>query len=355
MNDGKAEALDAVARTALNGPVLKCGLSGAPVHSLQEFSTSGHLSFARPFVSKACIWMELASRGRWQPVTFALFLLLLLPSSVEGSYAYRYDKHRNHSKGTWTSRGWDIYTSELQYAFPTTDLLVEVMGEPGETAGRAKAVLELGCGEAHALLDIQYLYPEVQATCMNSWRYSASCLSAGGLGSDHPCGDGPTVKPPGYTTENQTEVETEVWIKTAEAFGIPELPKWPHVTFAEFGERAHNKLPFKSSAYDLVIEQASFGPGKLNKPLSEFPQMVSEVARLLTVGGLAVLQVSLNENGAYEESLNFTKIAGMTKARQRLYVETPHQERERSKEMLSSRFPFARKGACAFGSTCMRM
>ena len=265
--------------------------------------------------------------------------LVMLPLAICASHSHILGLYNatpeKHTTGAWTNRGLDAYAASLVHAFPVDGFLEEVLGSPA-LEGSHKAVLELGCGEAHALLDIQHRFRSVHCECMNSASYALWCLSssytaATGTLKEPVCGMGPVMQPP-----DKSDHPRAVWKTTAASFGIPDLPKYPHVTFANYGK--HNPLPFRSSQYDLVMAINAFGFGKLTHPDREFPTIVAETIRILKVGGIALLQLgSILEPGALlpEGNLSSAEFDKLLAIPQSVAM-------QRSAQMRAAKFPFRR-------------
>lgn len=180
-----------------------------------------------------------------------------------------------HISGSFTNRGLNNYAAHVQHGLPLEDLLTMALGAQSER-GQGKTALEIGCGEAHALLDLQQMYPAMATHCQNSAGYAAWCRGFDPTGVNPnrtKCGNGPTQQPPGGQN-----ISTATWKTTAASFNIStELPRWPHVTFSHFG--GTRSLPFPSSQFHFIMSQHALDEGKIMRPRDEFPQILREVIR----------------------------------------------------------------------------
>jgi len=203
-----------------------------------------------------------------------------------------------HVAGKWTNRGLGPWEHVLNSTgLPLSALLSRTLGEPS-TRGAGKTLHELGCGEAHALLEVQERYPEVDALCVNSRKYAQMCGIAG-LTRGARCGNGPTWPDVVTDANNKTHlvVSNASWRATAAFFEIklPEPPKWPDVRYGDYvtGYTRYSKgslLPFSSNSSHLILSQQSLNEGKLVP--EQFPALAAEVVRVLRGdGAIAVLHL----------------------------------------------------------------
>ena len=230
-----------------------------------------------------------------------------------------------HISGSFTNRGLNNYAAHVQHGLPLEDLLTMALGAQSER-GQGKTALEIGCGEAHALLDLQQMYPAMATHCQNSAGYAAWCRGFDPTGVNPnrtKCGNGPTQQPPGGQN-----ISTATWKATAASFNIStELPRWPHVTFAHFG--GTRSLPFPSSQFHFIMSQHALDEGKIMRPREEFPQILREVIRLLRDdGGISLTQTV---SGHVDNDDFVANVLSSSK----------HQEKIRTR-MEQAKFPFNR-------------
>ena len=224
-----------------------------------------------------------------------------------------------HVTGAFTNRGLDYYAQNVHHAMPLEDLLKMALGPPSE-GGQGKFVLELGCGEAHALLDLQQMYPAMTAHCQNSASYASWCRGFGD-GNRTRCGHGPNWRP-----ANGKPHSVETWKATAAFFNInTSLPKWPLVTFTNFG--GTKPLPFQSSQYDLVIAQHALDNGKIMSPRGDFPTVFREAVRVLRDDGGILLAQTLSSGVDIDDLVNNT-------------LSAPKHQRQIRARMEAANFPF---------------
>lgn len=205
-----------------------------------------------------------------------------------------------HILGRFTSRGLADWDSALNHSgLPLSALLASSLGNVSD-GGAGRAMLELGCGEGHVLLDVLGRYPKTEVVGMNSYVYGTRCLHLGGNLAGR-CGNGATDP---KWINGSFQVTDGQWRATAAAFGIKRLPpQWPAVVYGDYsGIRPNGQmktpLPFPRSRFDLVLSQDALNEGKLIHPEEELPAVLEEVFRVLRSDGHAVLQVTRNDGYA---------------------------------------------------------
>jgi SAM-dependent methyltransferase len=137
-----------------------------------------------------------------------------------------------------------------------------------EQGRRTPAALELGCGEGHALLELQMQYQDSNVSCVNSLKYASNCKKY----HSPNCGNGLLL-----------ESSRTIMMSTAEFFSVVvnvQAP-WPTIVYADYGG---SPLPFPDASQDLVFSQYA-----LDVP--EMPFVLCDTARMLRTEGIAALHI----------------------------------------------------------------
>lgn len=171
-----------------------------------------------------------------------------------------------------TSRGLDVWNQLLPPTFSFDVLVGQLFGE-GHANGAGRSFLELGCGEGHAVLQMQARFPRMQVECLNSLSYGKKCQALGLRGM---CGGGATVSTV-QDADGKYIVTDNGWHQIARSFRMPVLPKWPHIVYGDYNDN-NNTLPWADSSFDLIISSNALNEGKV-KPRSQVPHMLRDVIR----------------------------------------------------------------------------
>jgi SAM-dependent methyltransferase len=245
-----------------------------------------------------------------------------------------------HRKGYFTSRGlsdWHFVLGAANYSMDR--LLSNTMN--GTHAYPDRSVLELGCGEAHALLEILRTYPDARAECVNSLVYARETRACFGPGN---CGNGATT--PTRGEDGSWIVSDESWRAAATAFSIPVLPRWPHVVFGDYSGGITDRngatvmshpLPWNASSFNLVMSQNALNEGKINVPHHEFPALVADVIRVLRMDGVGIFQCHYDRT-PYQYSRQYHLSTFQYQQRR---ANTTEARNDRSKMIEAVEFPLA--------------
>ena len=151
----------------------------------------------------------------------------------------------------------------LQHPLP----LLEQLLAPLDSDQRA--ALELGCGEGHALFELQLRFPRAQCYCLNPKAWNCQRQDSSRLHHEAACA---------------TFGTSTVWLKQeATRYGIPP----PIMRFDDLGDQ----IPFADESLDFIYSQHTLE--RLQSPQTRFAPFMSEIARLLRPNGTALLQLVL--------------------------------------------------------------
>ena len=135
----------------------------------------------------------------------------------------------------------------LQHPLPSLEHLIAPLDSD------QRAALELGCGEGHALLELQLRFPRAQCYCLN---------------------------PETWTGKNTAWLQQE-----GTHYGSPLGMKLPITKFDDLGQL----MPFADESLDFIYSQHALN--RLQSPRTRFAPFMSEIARLLRPNGTALLRL----------------------------------------------------------------
>ena len=169
----------------------------------------------------------------------------------------------NSTTATW--RGLRHLGHFLQHPLPSLEHLLAPLHSD------QRAVLELGCGEGHALLELQLRFPRAQCYCLNPEAWNCQRQDSSPLHHEAACA---------------TFGKSTAWLQQEAAhYGTPLGTKLPIARFDDLGQQ----MPFADESLDFIYSQHALN--RLRSPRTSFAPFMSEIARLLRPNGTALLQL----------------------------------------------------------------
>ena len=175
-----------------------------------------------------------------------------------------------YHSGSFTSRGLSYYAGMLAPPLRPLHSYISHLTRRAEPAA-----FELGCGEAHALTELQAKWPRVSCVCLNSatWGRQAGRLSGGVSNA--------VANPEALLHGMAQHFHINLTRKTSQ-------PRLPHIDYGDYRLRG---LPYANRSFDFVFSSNALNEGKMHDPRSDLAPILSDTVRVLRPAGVALLHL----------------------------------------------------------------